>query len=157
MKKLFATLSFLIITSGILMIGGGAWGIKFTYTHIAQEKITTPDDASIPGVPVRGPLTLKAQADIIRTHMLRTAGGKTYAEMPRQIAKLDENGAPVLDKDGKPVMITNTARDTWITANVLITALNLAIMAYAFSGFMLLVGFVFLFIGIMLFVLRKKY
>lgn len=29
-----------------------------------RENITTADDASLPGVPVRGPFTLKAQADL---------------------------------------------------------------------------------------------
>jgi predicted cobalt transporter CbtA len=67
--------------------------------------------------------------------------------MPRQVAKLDASGAPVLDKDGKPVMVDNSARDIWITATTLITALNLGIIAYAFSTLIVVIGFVFVLIG----------
>ena len=68
MKKVFLVSSLLVIITGIVLVGGGIWGIAFTYTNVARENITTPDDASIPGVPMRGPFTLKAQADIIRFH-----------------------------------------------------------------------------------------
>src|SRR3989338_2792658 len=107
MKKLLTVSSVLAIVAGIVMVIGGIWGISFTYKNVAQENITTQDDASIPEVSVRGPLTLKAQADIIRAHTLETTGGKTYAEMPRQIAKLDSAGNPILDEKGQPVMVPN--------------------------------------------------
>src|SRR3989344_2745369 len=116
MKKLLLATSLLAIVAGISMVLGGIWGVSFTYKNVVQENITTPDDASIPSVPVRGPLTLKSQADIIRAHTLKTTGGKTYSEMPRQIAKLDSTGNPILGEDGKAVMVPNTARDMWITA-----------------------------------------
>ena len=157
MKKLLITSAFLAVGAGIVLVGGAVWGIGFTYTNIARENITTPGDASIPGVSVRGPRTLKAQADIIRVHTLRTTEGKTFAEMPRQIPKVDENGKPVLDKDGKPVMVANTARDIWITATTLITALNLGIITYAFSSFVLLFGLVSLWTGITFYTLSKRY
>lgn len=157
MKKILVITSILAVFAGIVLVGGGAWGIAFTYKNIAQENITTPSDASIPGVPVIGPLTLKAQADIIREHTLKSTGGKTFAEMPRQIAKVDENGKPVLGTDGKPVMMANTARDLWITATALTTALNLGIITYAFSGLVLLFGFVSLWTGITFYALSKRY
>ena len=69
----------------------------------------------------------KPRADIIRVHTLRMTGGKTFSEMPRQIPKLDETGKQILDEEGKAVMTANTARDIWITATTLITALNLPI------------------------------
>lgn len=129
----------------------------FTYTNVAREHIVTPADASIPNAPVRGPFTLMAQADIIRTHMLRMSDGKTFAEMPRQIPKVDEDGNPVFDEDGKPVMVANAARDTWITATALITALNLGIVTYAFSAFTLLFGLISLWTGIVFYALSKKH
>src|SRR3989344_4851043 len=157
MKKMLLVSSFVAIIAGLVLVGGGVWGIAFTYTNVARENITTPDDASIPDVPVRGPFTLKAQTDIIRTHTLRMTEGKTFAEMPRQIPKLDVDGKPILGEDGKPVMTANTARDIWITATTLITALNLGIFAYAFSAVMLVFGFFFILIGIIFYALGRKY
>ena len=156
-RKLLATSSFLAIVAGVAFIGAGVWGITFTYTNVARENITTPDDASIPGVPVAGPFTLKAQADIIRVHTLRATEGKTFAEMPRQVPKTDESGNPVLDENGKPVMVANTARDIWITATTLTTALNLGIVTYAFSGLILVFGLVSIWTGITFYALSQKY
>lgn len=156
LKKILLVSSFLVIIVGILLVGGGAFGLVLTYKNVARENITTPDDAYIPNAPVRGPLTLKAQADIIRVHTLRMTGGKTFAEMPSRIPKLEENGKPILE-DGKPMMVVNTARDVWITATTLITALNLGIIAYAFAGLTLLFGLVFIWAGIIFYILSRKY
>src|SRR3989344_7161216 len=97
MRKMLVVTSVLAVIAGIALVSGGIWGIAFNYKNIAREKITTPSDASIPNASVLGPLTLKSEADIIREHTLESTGGKVYAEMPRQIAKLDANGKPVLD------------------------------------------------------------
>ena len=83
MKKLLKVSSIVATLAGIILVLGGFWGICFTYKNIVQEKIVTPVDSSIPNKPVRGPFTLKAQADIIRDHTLKITGGKTYAEMSR--------------------------------------------------------------------------
>ena len=157
MKKLIIVSSVLAIAAGIVMVSGGVWGIVFTYKNVARENITTPDDASIPNVPVRGPFTLKAEADIIRSHVLKTTDGKTYSEMPRQIPKLDQNGKPVLDEKGVAVMILNDARNTWITATTLTTALNLGIITYVFSGLILFLGLISIWTGITFRALSKKY
>lgn len=157
MKKLIIVSSVLAIAAGIVMVSGGLWGIVFTYKNVARENITTPDDASIPNVPVRGPFTLKAEADIIRSHVLKTTDGKTYSEMPRQIPKLDQNGKPVLDEKGVAVMISNDARNTWITATTLTTALNLGIITYVFSGLILFLGLISIWTGITFRALSKKY
>ena len=157
MKKILSASSLLAIIVGTVLVGGGIWGLTFTYKNVVRENITTPDDASIPGVPVRGPFTLKAQADIIRVHTLRMTGGKTFSEMSRQIPKLDETGKPTLDEEGKTVMTANTARDIWITATTLITALNLGIFAYAFAGFSILFGLFSIWTGIIFYALSRKY
>ena len=157
MNKLFLVSSVVALAAGVTMIFGGLWGIIFTYKNVAQENIITPDDARIPNVPVRGPLTLKTQADIIRTHTLKITGGKTYAEMPRQIEKLDSSGASVLDENNKPVMVPNTTRDMWVTATTLTTALNLGIITYAFSGLIVLFGLISVLTGVISYILSKKY
>lgn len=156
MKKLLKISSVLSIVVGVIMVSGGLWGIIFTYNNVVRENITTPEGSEIPGVLVRGPLTLKAQADIMRVHVLKITGGKTYSEMPQQIPKLDEKGNPVLDKDGKPVTIPNDARNLWVTATALITALNLGIVTYAFSVLVLLFGLISIWTGVVFYFLSKK-
>ena len=139
------------------MVLAGMWGIYFTYQNVVREQITTPDDASIPNTLVRGPLTLKSQADIIRKHVLETTEGKTFSQMPQKIQKQDADGDLVFDENGKPVMITNDARAIWITATSLMTALNLAIIAYAFSALVIFIGLISIWIGIIFRALKKKY
>lgn len=157
MKKMLLVSSFLAIFFGTLLLGISVWGFVFTYKSVAQENITTPTDASVPSTPVRGPLTLKAQADIIRTHTLRMTEGKTFAEMPRQVPKLDENGKQMTDENGQPMMTANTERDIWITANTLITALNLGILAYALIGLTLLFSLFSIWTGVTFYALSRKY
>lgn len=147
---------YLAIIAGLVLVIGGVWGICFTYKNVAQENIVTGEDASIPNAKVIGPLTLKSQADIIREHTLKITEGKTYAEMPRFIEKKDDKGNVVLDKEGKAVLIENTARNIWITATSLTTAINLAIMSYAFSALIILFGLVSLFTGYLFLELSKK-
>lgn len=155
MKKMLGLSSFLAITAGIVMILGGMWGIVFTYKNVAREQIVTPSDASIPNTPVRGPLTLKSQADIIRHHVLETTDGKTYSQMPQKVQKLDANGNPVLDDKGAPVMVSNDARNIWITATTLTTALNFGIITYVFSGLIVFIGLMSIWTGITFRALRK--
>lgn len=148
--------SYLAITAGIVMLGSGIWGIIFTYKNITREQITTPADASIPNTPVRGPFTLKSQADIIRHHVLEMTDGKTYSQMPQKIQKVDQNGNPQFDDQGKPVMIPNDARNIWVIATTLTTALNLGIITYAFSGLIMCIGLISIWTGITFWTLRKK-
>src|SRR3989338_1565364 len=156
MKKLLVVSSVLAILAGIVLVTGGIWGIYFTYRNVADEKIVTPKDSAIPEKPVRGVLTLKAQADIIREHTLRMTGGKTFSEMPCQIPKLDDSGKPLLDAEGNPIMVANTARDIWITATTLITALHLGVLTYVFSGMVLLFGLISIWTGIVFYALSRE-
>ncbi len=133
MKKLLSVSSWLAILVGILMVVGGVWAIAFTYQNIAREKVVTPKDAFIPNAPLRGPFTLKAQADVIRKHTLTMTDGKTYAEMSRE----DEG------------------RDVWITATTLTTALNLGILTYLFSGLIILFGLISIWTGMVFRALRN--
>ena len=156
MSRLLKLSSFFAIAAGIILVIGGLWGIQFTYQNITREKIVTPEDASIPGVPVGDPMTLKAQADIMREHTLKMTGGKTYSEMPRQIESVDEKGNKVLDEKGSVVMGPNTARDIWVTETALTTALHLGILTYAFSTFTILMGAISIWTGVVFFALSNS-
>ncbi|MBS3903184.1 MAG: hypothetical protein KGZ30_02280 [Anaplasmataceae bacterium] len=157
MKKMLMVSAVLAVVAGVAMVIGGGWGIYFTYQNIIQEKIVTSEDASIPNSPVRGPFTLKAQADVIRKHTLNSTNGQVYAEMPRQVPKTDELGNRVVDAEGNPVMIPNEARNIWVTATTLTTALNLGILTYAFSALILFFGLVSIWTGITFGVLSSRH
>lgn len=155
MNKIHIVSILLILVLGIIMFAGGVWGIFFTYKNVQKENIVTPKDATIPNTKVGGPLSLYSQTKIIREHTLKITGGKTYAEMPQQVPKLDQDGNTVLNDKGEVIMIANDARNIWITATTLITALNLGIMAYAFSILIFILGIIFILNSIVLFGLKK--
>lgn len=156
MKKMLKVSTGLFLFVGVILVVGGVWGIIFTHKNIVQEKIITPEDASIPNTLVEGPLALKSQADIIRHHTFKITDGQTYAEMPKQVQKMDSSGNPILDNSNNPVLVSNDARNIWITATTLTTALNLGIITYAFSGIVALLGLILIWIGIVLYVFIKK-
>ncbi len=157
MKRLLKISSILVVLVGIVVVIVGIWAAVFTYQNVAREQIVTPSDASIPNTPVRDPLTLMSQAEIIRHHTLKSTNNQTYAEMPQKVAKVDASGSAVLDKNGKPVMVANAARNIWITATTLTTALNLGIIAYALSGFAVLFGLVLIWAGLVVNAVSKKF
>jgi len=156
MEKFLKISSIFIIVIGIILIIFGTWGIYFTYQSIAQENIITPKDATISEKPVRGPFTLMAQVNVIRKHTLSTTEGKTFAEMPRQVKKLDEKGQPILDAENNPMMIDNPARNIWITATALTTALSLGILGYALSGLFILFGITLILLGVSINILIRR-
>ena len=57
------------------MIGKPPWGGQ----PEVSENIVTPDDAVFPQVPVRGPMSMWAQADIIEHHQLDSTEGLRYS------------------------------------------------------------------------------
>lgn len=139
-NRLFAVVALVAIVVGLGSVLGGLGGMVYTWQNAAVENINTPADAVIAETPVRGPLTMWAQADIITTHQLARTDGLRYAEMPRQIPQLDEAGDPVIGEDGEPVLINNAARSSWLDATALTTVLNMGIMAYMLSLFAVVMG-----------------
>jgi hypothetical protein len=122
---------------------------------VAQD-VVTAEDAAIAETAVRGPFTMWAQSDIITHHQLENTGGLYYAQMPRTIPQVDENGAAVLDENGEQVMVPNEARASWMTATTLTTALGLGIVAYALSAFAMVVGLTLVMIGFVFLYIRKR-
>ena len=103
-SKLLLVAGILAIIVGLGSMAGGVVGAIFTWDQAVTQNVTTPDDASIPETAVRGPFTMLSQAAIITEHQLENTEGLYYAEMPREVPQVDENGAAVLDENGDPVM-----------------------------------------------------
>ena len=139
-NRLFAVVALLAIVVGLGSVLGGLGGMVYTYQNAAKENITTPGDAIRPGIAVRGPISMYVQADIIEKHQLNRTDGLRFAEMPRQIPRLDEAGNPIIGDDGNPVMGPNTVRDSWINATALTTVLSVGLMAYMLSLFAIVMG-----------------
>lgn len=139
-NRMFAVVALVAIVVGLGAVLGGFGGMIYTWNNAAIEKINTPSDAVIAESPVRGPLTMWAQQDIITKHQLNRTGGLRYAEMPGRIPQLDADGQPVIGDDGNPVLISNADRASWINATALTTVLNLGIMAYMLSLFAIVMG-----------------
>jgi len=107
----------------------------------ADEQVTTGTQA-------------RAFAQIIRGHALEASGGLTYAQMgrfvsaddPKDLAGTSDEAAALKDEKGSPV--SNTARNTWVTATALSTALNTSYMAEQTALFGIVVGFALLLSGI---------
>ena len=155
--------SFLLLTAGILALvvgfgsfAGGLFGAWYTWDQAVAQDVTTPDDAVIPEIPVRGPFTMWAQSNIITHHQLDSTEGLYYSQMPREIPQVDENGAAVLDENGEQVMVPNEARSSWVNATTLTTALGLGIIAYALSAFAVVIGLTLMVIGYVFLQIRKK-
>ena len=141
---------------GVGALGVGIFGMSYTYNRAAEESITTPADAAIPETPVRGPFTMLAQANVIRKHTFNATDGMAYAEMPRQIPQLDDDGNPVLDENGEAVMVPNTRRDIWVTSTTLQTALLLGALGYGLSAFAVVYGFTSIATGLVFLKLREE-
>lgn len=146
----------LALVVGVGSVLGGIGGAVYTYRQAVAQNIVTPDDAAIPGVPVRGPLSMWAQADIITHHQLARTDGLYYSEMPREVPAVDDAGQPVLDENGEQVMVPNEARASWLDATTLTTALSLGIISYALSAFAVAAGVTLAAVGWVLLHLRRR-
>ena len=107
----------------------------------ADEQVKTGDQA-------------RAFAQIMREHALESSGGLTYAQMGRWLAADDPGdqrgtsdlAAALTDDEGNPV--SNSGRDTWVTATALSTALNVSYMAENIALFGIIVGIALILTGV---------
>ena len=87
-------------------------------------------------------------------HALESSDGLPYAEMGRFVSAADpkspagtsDETAALKDEKGNPV--SNSARNTWVTATALSTALNVSYMAEQMALFGIVVGIALLLSGI---------
>ena len=164
--------SIILIAFGIGAIVIGASGRSDVKQQIEQEQITGSEDMSPEGIragieeadlDVEAPSCdvaderidtgseAKCFAEYLRIHALESTGGRVYAEMgqfltedgeetsnPEEAAKDPETGRPV----------PNAARNTWVTATALSTALNTSYFAEQVGLFSIVMGVALLLTGI---------
>lgn len=110
------------------------------------EQVTTGDQA-------------RAFANIMREHQLERTEGLTYAQMGRYVSADDpadpagtsDEEAALTDEEGNPV--SNPARQSWVTAVAITTALNTSYMAEQLSLFGMVTGVALLLTGVGLVIL----
>jgi len=157
-----------LILFGIVAIVMGVNGFNTTRDALEQENIVfgSADDPAVAehaeqwaGEQVTNGDQARAFALVIREHALEGTGGLTYAEMgrflsaddPEDPAGTSDEEAALKDEEGNPV--PNSARNTWITATALSSALNMGYMAERLAIFGIVVGIALLLTGIGLVIL----
>lgn len=114
------------IVLGILLVLGGIGTWTLVSSTLADQNITTPEDALLPNREVRGPLTAYAQAKIIEEHALEATGGQTYAELDRE----------------------DPRRETAMNASFLQASLFTSILAFGVAAMAIGMGLLFILIGL---------
>jgi hypothetical protein len=112
----------------------------------AEQQVVTGDQA-------------RAFGQVIHEHALAMNEGLTYSQMgrfvaadnPESLAGTSDPAAALKADDGSPV--PNTARNTWVTATALSTALNMSYMAEQMALFGIVVGVALLLTGVGLIIL----
>jgi len=167
MRKLFeiggVIAGVVLIAFGVAAIYMGADGRSTVRDSIKQEQIVfgAADD---PAVAKYAPQWAEEQAktgtqarafaEVIHEHALEGSGGLTYSQMGRFVSADDpespagtsDEAAALKDEEGNPV--SNSARNTWVTATALSTALNMSYMAEQMALFGIVVGVALLLSGI---------
>jgi hypothetical protein len=152
-----------LIAFGIAAIYMGVDGRSTVRDSLKQEQIVfgAADDPAIAKhasqwaeEPLRTGAQARAFALVMHEHALEGSGGLAYAQMGRYVSADDpenaagtsDEAAALKDETGSPV--SNTARNTWVTATALSTALNMSYMAEQMSLFGIVVGIALLLSGI---------
>jgi hypothetical protein len=157
-----------LIAFGIAAIYMGVDGRSTVRDSIEQEQIVFGDtqDPAVAkyaedwaGEQVLTGDQARAFAQIIHEHATESSGGLSYSQMgrfvsaddPESLAGTSDEAAALKDDEGNPV--PNTARNTWVTATALSTALNVSYMAEKMALFGIVVGVALLLTGVGLFIL----
>ena len=116
----------------------GLKGVTLPTCSVADKAINTGGQA-------------KCFASYIRIHALEATGGRTYSQMGQFLTAAgeetsDKAAAAKDPKTGKPV--PNAARNIWVTATALTTALNTSYFAEQVSVFSIVMGIALLLTGI---------
>ena len=114
--KLVILTGIIFALAGLVTVGTGIYVRSFVGQQLEAQGITTPDDATLPGVPVNDIPSALSMADIIQHHAADRSNGLSYAQMGRfAVESGDPAGTSNTDlalkyDNGNPV--PNRARDT---------------------------------------------
>ena len=131
-----------LVAFGVAAIYMGVDGRATVRDSIKQEQIVfgAADDPAVAKYasqwaeePLRTGTQARAFAQIMHEHALEASGGLAYAQMGRFVSADDpenpagtsDETAALMDEQGNPV--SNAARNTWVTATALSTALNMSL------------------------------
>jgi hypothetical protein len=167
MRKLFEIggiiAGVVLMAFGVAAISMGVDGRATVRDSLKQEQIVfgAADDPAIAKFaaqwaekPLQTGAQARAFAQVMHEHALEGSDGLAYAQMGRFVSAADpENAAGTSDeaaalKDEKGNPVSNTARNTWVTATALSTALNVSYMAEQMALFGIVVGIALLLSGI---------
>ena len=113
------------ILLGVLLVAGGIATWVVVSSTLADQKITTSDDACLPGRTVADPFTAYCQAKVIELHTLEQTGGLTYAELERD----------------------DPLRETALTSSFLQASLFTSVLAFGVAAMAFGMGILFILIG----------
>ena len=120
------TASIASIVIGALMIVGGIATWFVVSDTLADQQITTSEDACLPNRDVTGPFTDYCQAKVIEQHALEATGGLYYAELDRE----------------------DPLREVAATASYLQASLFTSVVAFGVAAMAVAVGLLFILIGL---------
>jgi hypothetical protein len=81
--KLVIVVGVIFAIAGVITSGTGIYIQSFVTQQLASQKVTTPEDASLPNVPVNSIPSALSMANIIQHHASESSGGLSYAQMGR--------------------------------------------------------------------------
>ncbi|HET7762314.1 MAG TPA: aromatic ring-opening dioxygenase LigA [Phycicoccus sp.] len=120
------TAAVITIVAGVVFIVAGVLTYITVSNTLADQKITVAEDADrFAGQLVDQPWEAYAQADVIAKHASEIAGGKTYAELPRD------------DPNRNTVMTASFLQASLFTS---VVAFGVAVMAVGLGIVLIVVG-----------------
>ena len=120
------TASIASIVIGTLMIVGGIATWFVVSDTLADQQITTSEDACLPGRNVSGPFTAYCEAKVIEQHALESTEGLYYAELDRE----------------------DPLREVAMNAAFLQSSLFTSVVAFGVAAMAVAVGLLFILIGL---------
>jgi hypothetical protein len=166
MRKLFViggiVAGMVLVVFGAAAISMGIDGRTTVRDSLKQEQIVfgAADDPAVAKFaaqwadkPLETGTQARAFAQIMHEHALEGSDGLPYSQMGRFVSAADpdsaagtsDEAAALKDEKGNPV--SNSARNTWVTATALSTALNMSYMAEQMALFGIVVGIALLLSG----------